>query len=139
MDEGWLKRVRVTLWVSTPLLHDAGQSLTADLSPFLDSMPQIQRNVTACLRVDVLLSCAALSAVLAVAACVRKASRRFTADVPSSLSQGKQWVLDWPMCSIYMMNDSQYPAWIMMVPRKVGPASRAQQCEVRAGVMHGWT
>jgi hypothetical protein len=48
------------------------------------------------------------------------ARSRFDACVPAALSSGKVWLVDWPMCSIYMMNDAQYPAWIMLVPRKVG-------------------
>ena len=39
--------------------------------------------------------------------------------VPPQLSKDKLELVDWPFCRIYLMNDSNYPAWIVMVPRKV--------------------
>ena len=50
---------------------------------------------------------------------IRRTRRWYKAAIPASLSEGKVFLLEWPMCTLYMMNDRQYPAWIMMVPRKV--------------------
>lgn len=61
-------------------------------------------------------------------------------DLDPRLANDTAWLRDWPLCSLFLMNDQRY-AWIVLVPRRTGVTEPfdlkpADQAQLWREVMH---